>query len=183
MNGLNTALLAAAFALASVHASAADAAQDAPPAHCPASQHHQMDFWLGTWDVRWDATASTPAGQGTNTITREYGGCVIQEAFDGGPITGGLIGHSVSVFHAPMGQWRQTWVDNQGGYIALTGGLEGADFVLNATRLSDAAPHHRMRFENITPDTLTWRWQRSADGGDTWNDSWVIFYTRKADVR
>jgi hypothetical protein len=30
---------------------------------------------------------------------------------------------------------------------------------------------------------LTWRWQSSADGGATWSDSWVIFYTRQADVR
>jgi hypothetical protein len=173
----------ARFAAIAVLALTLCAGAQAQTAPCASPEHRQMDFWLGAWDVRWDESPSTPAGQGTNTITREYGGCVIQEAFDGGPATNNLIGHSVSVFHAPLGLWRQTWVDNQGGYFALSGGPVGEDFVLVNTRLADAAPHLRMRFEDITPDSLTWRWQASADGGAIWSDSWVIFYTRQADVR
>lgn len=139
-----------------------------------------MDFWVGTWDVRWDEGGGVAAGGGTNTITREYGDCVIQEAFDGGPTTGGMIGHSVSVYFAPGGSWRQTWVDNQGGYFALTGGPEGERFILTNTRLSEQAPYLRMVYENITDNSLTWRWQRSTDAGVTWADSWVIHYTRRA---
>jgi hypothetical protein len=145
---------------------------------CSAPEYRQMDFWLGSWDVRWDATPGIPAGSGTNTITREYGNCVIQEQFDGGVSTGGLIGHSVSVYHAPAQLWRQTWVDNRGGYFALTGGPVGDDFVLTNTRLGEQAPHLRMIYEDIGPDSLTWRWQRSADG-QTWSDQWVIRYTRR----
>lgn len=157
-------------------APAASAQQQAP---CSTPEYRQLDFWVGAWDARWDASASIPAGTGTNTITREYGDCVIQEQFDGGAATGGLIGHSVSVYHAPAGAWRQTWVDNQGGYFALVGGPEGDDFVLVNTRLSDQAPHSRMVFEDIAEDSFTWRWQSSADG-ETWSDSWVIYYTRRA---
>lgn len=154
------------------------AQQTAPP--CSTAEFRQMDFWVGVWDVSWEASASTPAGHGVNTITRAYDNCVIQEDFAGGPATGGLIGHSVSTYHAPLQRWRQTWVDNQGGYFALVGGPVGEDFVLVSSRVTDNAPVQRMVFTDITANSLTWRWQRTPDGGATWADQWVIQYTRRA---
>lgn len=160
---------------------ATQAQASAPPAHpCAAPEFRQMDFWVGDWDVRWEAMSGIPAGQGRNVITREYADCVIQEAFDGGPATQGLIGHSVSTYHAPSQRWRQTWVDNQGSYFALVGGPEGRDFVLVSSRLSDNTPVQRMVFTDITPNALTWRWQSTPDAGATWADQWVIHYTRRA---
>jgi hypothetical protein len=35
-----------------------------------------LDFWLGTWACTWEG------GQGTNTITREFDGRVVQERFE-----------------------------------------------------------------------------------------------------
>ena len=32
-----------------------------------------LDFWLGTWACAWDG------GHGTNTVTREFDGRVVQE--------------------------------------------------------------------------------------------------------
>lgn len=154
-------------------------AQSAPT--CTSAEFRQMDFWLGVWDVRWEAASGVAAGSGRNTITRAYDDCVIQEDFDGGPATGGLIGHSVSTYHAPLQRWRQTWVDNQGGYFALVGGPVGDDFVLVSSRVADNAPVQRMVFTDITPNSLTWRWQRTPDDGATWADQWVIFYTRRAE--
>lgn len=172
-------ILAALAVLACVGCALAHAQPAAAPP-CGTPEFRQMDFWVGVWDVRWEAASGIPAGQGVNTITRAYGDCVIQEAFDGGPATGGLIGHSVSTYHAPLQRWRQTWVDNQGGYFALVGGPEGDDFVLVSSRVTDNAPVQRMVFTDITPDSLTWRWQRTPDGGATWADQWVIQYTRRA---
>ncbi|WP_135212533.1 hypothetical protein [Vitreimonas flagellata] len=172
-------ILAALAVLACVGCASAQA-QPAAASPCSMPEFRQMDFWVGVWDVRWEAASGMPAGQGVNTITRAYGDCVIQEAFDGGPATGGLIGHSVSTYHAPLQHWRQTWVDNQGGYFALVGGPEGDDFVLVSSRVSDNTPVQRMVFTEITPNSLTWRWQRTPDGGATWADQWVIHYTRRS---
>ncbi len=173
-------LCAAAAAFALGGCASATAQTNAAPPPCSSPEFRQMDFWLGTWDARWEASTGTPAGQGVNVITREYGGCVIQEAFDGGPATGGLIGHSVSTYHAPLQRWRQTWVDNQGGYFALVGGPEGDDFILVSSSVSNGQPAQRMVFEDITPGAFTWRWQRTPDAGATWADQWVIHYTRRA---
>ena len=167
----------AAFVWGACASTSTGAQQQQPP--CSAREFRQMDFWLGTWDAYY-TPETTRAADGQNVITREYGGCVIQEAFDGGPQAQGLIGHSVSTYHAPTQQWRQTWVDNQGGYFALTGGPVGDDFILVNTRINDSMPYQRMLFEDITPDGFTWRWQRSTDAGAPWTDAWVIHYVRRA---
>lgn len=163
-------------ALTLITSASADAQQQPAQPPCASPEFHQMDFWLGVWDAYYAEDAAAPGGR--NVITREYGGCVIQEQFDGGPQAQGLIGHSVSTYHAHAGAWRQTWVDNQGGYFALVGGPEGDDFVLVSRRLSDNVPVQRMLFTDITPQSFTWRWQSSSDGGATWADSWVIWYRR-----
>jgi hypothetical protein len=154
-------------------------AQTAQQPACSGAEFHQLDFWLGDWDVRWDASPGQPAGHGRNRINRDFGNCVIHEHFDSGPTTNNLRGESWSIYHAPAQRWRQTWVDDQGGYFALTGGLErDGKFVLVSYSLQDNTPRQRMVFEDITPTAFTWRWQRTPDNGATWVDSWVIHYTR-----
>ncbi|MGE3930969.1 MAG: hypothetical protein AB7G05_12465 [Hyphomonadaceae bacterium] len=143
--------------------------QPAQTPSCGGPEYRQLDFWVGTWDGVY------AGGTAVNEITRQFDDCVIQEDFNGG----GLIGRSVSMYHAPAGQWRQTWVDNQGGFYTLAGGPVGDDFILHLVRVSDTAPQQRMVFEDITPNAFTWRWQSSTDNGATWTDQWLINYTRR----
>lgn len=149
----------------------------APGTGCSGAEHRQLDFWLGTWQVSWDLPDGRRA-EGRNTITRTHAGCVLTEAFEGGPDTNHFQGTSHSLFHVPTRQWRQTWVDTLGGYFDLTGGPapEGR-FILTNIRLTDSAPHLRMVWENISPAALDWLWQKSADG-QTWETAWHIRYER-----
>lgn len=169
----------AVMVMGCAHAEAQQSGAPTPPP-CSTPEFRQLDFWLGTWDARYTNDPNSPA-DGVNVITREYGGCVIQEAFDGGAAAQGLIGHSVSTYAARDGKWRQTWVDNQGGYFALVGGPEGDRFVLVSSRLSDNVATQRMVFEDITRASFTWRWQASTDAGQTWTDTWIVYYTRRAE--
>lgn len=148
-------------------------AASTPP--CQTEPYSHMDFWLGEWIA--DYGSSTP---GTNRISRILDGCVVFEEFEGGPDANGLIGRSWSTYHAGARQWRQTWVDNQGGYFALVGGRVGEDFILTNSRIVETAPYLRMVYEDIQPDSFTWRWQQSPDAGQTWTDKWVIHYRRKS---
>jgi hypothetical protein len=151
--------------------SAALAAAPAPPT-CTGAHHRELDFWLGDWNARWQG------GAGSNRITRSYDGCVIEERFDGAPGMH-LKGHSISAYFARTGDWRQTWVDNEDGYIPLAGGPDGRGrFVLTALPATKTLARNRMVFEDIRRDSFTWRWQKSATGRD-WSDDWVIRYTRK----
>ncbi len=134
----------------------------------------ELDFWLGSWHARWEG------GEGTNTITRELDGKVVVERFEGRPAME-LTGLSVSVFDAAADLWRQTWVDDQGSYFALTGGAEGDTFVLHMATVRGGVPVElRMVFSEIETDSFRWVWERSTDGGATWDPAWEIAYTRTA---
>src|SRR5262249_5121176 len=80
---------------------------------CSTASHHELDFWLGTWEVR-DGTEVVA----TSTIERAANGCVIRESY---VQKDGYSGTSLS-FHDPvLGKWRQTWVDSTGGVGEFSG--------------------------------------------------------------
>ena len=140
---------------------------------CETPEARQFDFWLGEWDLTWGED-----GQGRNTVTSRYAGCMIEENFDGAPSMD-FKGMSVSTYNARLKVWQQTWVDNQGGYIHLTGEYRNGKMVLiNRPLDSDGSVLFRMSFYNIKPDSLDWDWERSGDGGQTWELRWRIHYQR-----
>jgi len=147
----------------------------AQPASCEASAARQFDFWVGTWTLRWGED-----GYGTNVIERILGGCVIEENFVGRMPDGLFRGKSVSVYDARQQQWKQTWVDDRGGYLDFTGGFEEGRMVLQRETVRDGKPLlQRMVWYNISADELDWNWEKSEDGGETWTTLWKIHYTRK----
>src|SRR5213080_488582 len=97
-------------------------AQNTKP--CSAPQAAQFDFWIGDWNLTWQDTL-----HGTNHIEKLFGNCTVHENFNG---AGNYLGQSWSVYKPSTNQWQQTWVDNQGGYIALTGSWDGKQMVLNS---------------------------------------------------
>jgi hypothetical protein len=135
-----------------------------------------FDFWLGSWEVRWG-----PSGEdrGRNVIARSFGGRVVEERFDGRPGVE-LRGMSVSVFDEHRGLWRQTWVDDAGNYFALEGNLVAGEMTLLTTdhNAAERDAVYRMRFFDIGPDSLTWAWDRSLDGGATFDEVWRLAYER-----
>jgi len=171
-----------AFALAAALGLAAPAlAQESPdPADpgCAAEEYRQLDFWVGDWSLAWTNPDGT-SGEGHNEISLQYRDCVVYEQFSAPEMD--FYGMSVSTYDAPLGVWRQTWVDDQGGYIDLVGGPaegEAHDFEMEAVRLTDDAPHMRMIWQDVTDDSLTWRWQGRDSGSAAWEDRWVIRYQR-----
>jgi hypothetical protein len=157
----------------------AHAAQSTPPP-CSAPEYRALDFWVGDWVLDW-VNADGTKGTGTNRITQhEYGSCVIFEHFAMDDRT--LRGMSVSTYFPPHSKWRQTWVDDQGGYFDLAGGpVTGRPyaFELENLRPSEKAPFRRMIWQDVTAQSLTWRWQGKASADAEWKDSWVIHYRRK----
>ena len=147
--------------------------------NCSEDEYRQLDFWLGEWDLSWD-NGDGSIGTGTNSITQQpYGNCVIMENFDGAPSIP-LKGMSVSTYHKPVGQWRQTWVDNTGGFFALHGGpTDDGNFSLELQRLSNNGPYRRMIWKNIKANSMDWHWQGRSNSDEGWSDLWVIKYSRK----
>lgn len=169
-------LRACSFGLALLLLSLSAAAQQS----CTGSP--DLDFWVGTWDLAWPVPGDTTGqrAHGTNTITKTYGGCVIEERFTADT---GLEGMSISVFNSRFRLWQQTWADNAGSYIVLTGRRDAdGHMVLSTEPFTNAQGQtqiNRMTWRDITEDALTWHWQRSLDGGESWQTVWSIDYRRR----
>jgi len=101
-----------------VFAMSAASAQQAPRPICAEDPGFgDFDFWVGEWDVY--SNDEKRQHQGTNSITKHYHDCLIQESWKGDQ---GGDGFSINYYNPVEKQWRQVWVAN--GYsIDYTGGL------------------------------------------------------------
>src|SRR6185436_10682044 len=149
-------LVAAVFFLvSSAHAQA--------PRGCDSPEFRQLDFWVGEWDLTYG-----DGNKGRNRITKILDGCVILEEFSGAPGVQ-LDGRSFSTFDRATGRWKQTWVDSSGSYLDFVGSMEGANTVFSRQATQGGRTFlQRMIFLDVKPESLTWLWQRSDDGGTSW---------------
>lgn len=153
-------------------------------AACASPEHRQFDFWLGDWDliVRARATSDGPwdEARGTQHIESILGGCALAETFTAEGPGQPWAGRSYSSWQPSTGQWRQTWVDDSGGYLAFTGGLDGGAMTLVGEPRTQGAKHVLMRmvFLEVTATSLRWEWQRQVDGGP-WEPQMIIAYRRR----
>ncbi len=151
-----------------------------PPKACQGEEFRQLDFWVGDWNLTYSQGEGKPLGTAHNLITKSaYGDCVISEKFT----MLGFNGMSVSTYHKPTKQWRQTWVDDQGGYFDLIGGPaeDDADYDFGLELVHPEgmkARYLRMIWQIKDPDHLVWRWQSKKLKDDQWTDSWVLDYER-----
>ena len=155
------------------------AQQTASPSDpCHAAQQKQFDFWVGEWDLTWPGD-NGQTGHGTNSITRVLDGCVVMENFSGGSSMT-LRGTSVSTFDARAGRWKQTWVDNEGGYLDFVGDFKDGQMILQREMTRNGEKIlQRMVWKNISPNEFDWSWEASTDGGKTWKVNWPIHYKRR----
>ena len=140
-----------------------------------------FDFWVGTWELTWeDANGST--AEGVNKIEKILNDKVIKENFEG--LTGqnkGYIGKSWSVYNPSTKEWKQTWVDNSGGYLEFTGAIDGDKRIFRREAINQQGNKvlQRMVFYDIKVDSFTWDWESSLDDGESWTLQWRILYKRK----
>src|SRR5262249_1277408 len=148
-------LIAILVRLASAQSQQPSATQSAVPAACAEPQQKQFDFWLGEWELTWPGKTQAEVAHGSNNIRRVLDDCVIEENFSGVESMP-LRGMSVSTFDARAGKWKQTWVDNQGGYLDFVGEFTNGQMVLARewTRPDGAKVQQRMVWKNISSHEL-----------------------------
>jgi hypothetical protein len=163
--------------LVSVLAAQSSTAQPAPPRFgCSAPEYRQFDFWIGDWEV------VNPKGEvaGTNVITREFDGCVIQERWRGAR---GMIGSSFNSYDPTTRKWHQTWVDNTGTLLTLDG-----EFGAGAMRLEgrgagpSGATRNRITWRPLDGGRVRQTWEISKDEGKTWSVIFAGTYRKRSDA-
>ena len=133
-----------------------------PHSPCVTGPSRQFDFWLGQWQVT-SAAGKIVAG---SRIESDLDGCVVTERWL--PING-LHGRSLNSYDAAVGQWRQTWVPEQGPGsrpLRLSGSL-GDDGIM---RMAGVRHHWFYGFPYF--DTYSW----------TPLDATHVLQTAKADI-
>lgn len=150
---------------------------------CSREEARQFDFWIGEWELTWPGgQGGTPEGlqgRGVNVIRPILEGCVIEENFS--TADGSFVGKSWSVYNPKKDSWQQTWVDKTGNYLLFSGEFKDGKMTLRTAPYQRDGKQFisRMVFENITENSLEWKWQRTEDNGETWTDLWDIHYIRK----
>ncbi len=155
---------------------ATSAFADTPPPEVPCSgpEYRQFDFWVGDWEV------FTPDGRkaGTNTITVEYGGCVLHERYR---TPGSYRGESLNSYDPVRGLWHQTWVDNAGTLLLLEGSWDGK--VMQLTGENPTADggvlRQRIRWTPLADGSVRQLWQQSTDG-EAWQTVFDGKYRRQS---
>ena len=159
----------------------AQTAAPSPAASAPAQPADLFDFWVGDWNLSW-RNADGTTSKGRNRITKILDGAVIEENFEADPASNPpplLNGRSLSV--RQNGVWRQAWADNQGGFFALRGQVDGDKriFITEAIQRGGKTVVQRMVFHAIKADSLLWDWESSSDGGASWQRQWRVEYLRR----
>ena len=159
--------------LAACGQAAAEAPSASPPGPCTSAEHRAFDFWLGDWSVH---TADGKLA-GTNSIKREYGGCVLHERYDTGR---GYTGESLNVYDAGRKVWHQTWVDSGGLLLVLEGGLRDGAMVLEGrtTGADGKVTGHRITWTPHADGSVRQLWE-STDAGGAWKTAFDGKYTRR----
>ncbi len=145
------------------------------PCPCCKEEYQQFHFWLGDWE----ATANgNPAG--TNHIVLLQDGCIMQENWTSA--SAGYSGSSYNYYDPQDGQWHQTWVDNQGQSLRLSGKLEGLNMVLRSGEMKNREGKpvfHRITWTPNDDGTVRQHWESSSDGETEWQTLFDGLYQKK----
>ncbi|WP_439882137.1 hypothetical protein ACSX1A_03030 [Pontibacter sp. MBLB2868] len=133
--------------------------------NCEGEQNRAFDFWIGTWTV----TLPDGALAGRNVILPVLGGCGLQENWTSAD--GVYRGKSYNFYDKVTDKWHQTWIDNQGVSLQLSGGLQVKNMVLSSQPSRNK--EGKMQTDRITwvpnPNgTVEQIWEKTIDGGKTW---------------
>ncbi|NCF16490.1 MAG: hypothetical protein GWP62_14360 [Gammaproteobacteria bacterium] len=135
----------------------------------------QFDFWLGEWEVH------GPAGgfAGTNSITKEERGCMLQERWVN---AAGGTGQSINYVDQITGEWVQVWNAEGGSQINIRGGLTDDGMLLVGTLHTvgtDTTIPFRALWSLLPDGRVRQFFEQSTDDGETWTTWFEGFYTRK----
>lgn len=152
---------------------AAGAGQAPAPQPCTGLEFRQFDFWIGEWTVT-DATSGKEAGR--NTISREYGGCVLVERWRG---TRGMTGSSFNVFVPEEKKWVQIWVDSTGLLLRLSGDLRDGSMRMEGEGLgAGQRTLNRITWTPRPDGTVRQLWEISTGARRQWTVAFDGLYRR-----
>jgi hypothetical protein len=174
---MRIALLCGLSILLASAATPQNAPPKAPVPGCDTPESHQLDFWVGKWEVHPNGADKIVAH---SLIEKRYAGCAIRENWMplGKERLGG--GGSLSLYDSGKHKWRQAWVDSRGTRADFEGGFADGVMSITGNWPNFAGPGQdalvRMNYQ-LQPDGQVRQWgEASTDGGKTWKPSFDFLY-------
>ena len=151
-------------------------------------QARVFDRFVGTWDCEYTfflADGSTKHSVGEIKFGWILDGQAVQDIWISYPKEAGKergIGTTVRFFDTRLKVWRIIFVSPANGAVITTqGGTEGDRIVLRG--VDGDGTMLRWSFNDIKPDSFTWRGETSRDGGKTWKLEEEHHMTRRTAIK
>jgi hypothetical protein len=130
--------------------------QTTAPAICDTPQHHQLDFWVGNWQV---FDAETNQLVAFERVEKHSEGCIVQEnltfltdMYRRPGVKYRLAGIGVNRFDGES--WLQMWADNQWGAIFLRGTPDADGNMVFVTVIPSRKRDVKLVYENRPDGTV-----------------------------
>lgn len=170
-----TALVAAGFTVSAPGARA----QERPRACDDVDGYHELDFWVGEWDVY-----VGDRQVGTNRIEKILNGCAIMEHWTS---SAGEQGKSLFYYNPMTDRWRQVWVT---GRSTAIGGVKEKELIerpgdnslrfQGTIRLPDGGSYlDRTTLIPLANGRTRQVIETSSDGGATWETRFDAIYVSR----
>ena len=166
MDNLIPALALLAIAPAAAVAQQSSGAAGTPAAPCAATEYHQLDFWVGHWDVY-------PTGKDklvAHSLIESVYGCGIRENWM--PLSN-QPGGSLSVYVPSEKHWEQFWIDSSGSRAFFTGGWDGKAMVITGKW---GGPLVRMSYSKNDDGSVRQFGEQSTEDGKSWTPQFDFTY-------
>ncbi len=164
--------LAIIFAVVAA-ASAPMAPAKEPP--CAAAEFHQLDFWIGQWNVYEKDIGKKSS---TSRIESVMGGCGIGEHYEEpGDPNGPYSGTSYSSYSRDDGKWHQMYIDTNGNVEWFSGGLEDGDMVMEAPGANNTL--RKMVYHALPDGSVEQIGTVSSDYGRHWKPRYDYIYKKE----
>lgn len=128
--------------------------------NCCTEKHQQFDFWIGSWDV-YNTDGKLV---GTNTISKNYGDCMLKEEWIS---TGTNRGTSTNYYNKSDDNWNQVWVDNSGYNLVLKGKFTNGKMILKSKIAQNKKGNYYNQITWIPNDdgSVTQLWEQFKPSG------------------
>jgi tetratricopeptide (TPR) repeat protein len=140
---------------------------------CGGEEFRRFDFWIGEWEVVNLTRPDSDAPPALNRITPLHDGCVLREDYQS---PSGFTGSSLNFYDARDGLWHQTWIDNQGQALYLSGDLVEGSMVLAGA--PGSKPLNRITWPALPEGRVRQLWEVSTDDGESWQTVFDGLYSR-----
>ncbi len=143
----------------------------------PLPVHHELDFWIGEWDVY---RTGTDTKIGRSVVEAVADGHALYENW--ASLRGGQTGKSLTSCHYPSAEWQQFYVGSGGQTTLYRGGFVGGKLVMIAEAVTPAGAKYQIRgtWTHEAHGTVRQQFEISTDGGATWKLNFDGTYVRSA---